>query len=104
MNRATPVLGKAIWTVLVTAEAPAGLQDPQSVHYTCVDGTKLQATFSAPSTSVGSVKLVYAGSSTSDPDRRALHPDGRAISSTEMKLPQALFADGGRYTQGDVEF
>ena len=62
MNRATPVLGKAIWTALflVAAAAAAGAQDPQSVHYTCVDGTKLQATFSAPSTSVGSVKLVYA--------------------------------------------
>ncbi|MEZ0167488.1 MliC family protein [Microvirga sp. TS319] len=35
---------------------------------------------------MGSVKLVYAGS------------------STEMTLPQALSADGARYTQGDVEF
>ena len=25
-------------------------------------------------------------------------------SSTEMTLPQALSADGGRYTQGDIEF
>jgi membrane-bound inhibitor of C-type lysozyme len=35
---------------------------------------------------MGSVKLVYAGS------------------STETTLPQALSADGGRYAQGDVEF
>ena len=35
---------------------------------------------------MGSVKLVYTGS------------------STETTLPQALSADGGRYTPGDVEF
>ena len=35
---------------------------------------------------MGSVKLVYAGA------------------STETTLPQAISADGGRYTQGDVEF
>jgi len=35
---------------------------------------------------MGSVKLVFAGS------------------STEMTLPQALSADGGRYTEGDIEF
>jgi membrane-bound inhibitor of C-type lysozyme len=34
---------------------------------------------------MGSVKLVFAGS------------------STETTLPPALSADGGRYTQGDVE-
>jgi membrane-bound inhibitor of C-type lysozyme len=35
---------------------------------------------------MGSVKLIYAGS------------------STERTLPQALSADGGRYMRGDVEF
>jgi membrane-bound inhibitor of C-type lysozyme len=87
MNRSTPPLGQALLTALfLVSAAGAAAHDPQSVHYTCVDGTKLQATFSAPSTSVGSVKLVYAGL------------------STETTLPQALSADGGRYTQGDVEF
>jgi membrane-bound inhibitor of C-type lysozyme len=70
----------------VCAVAGAAAQGPISVRYTCGDGTKLQATFSPPGASMGSVKLVYAGS------------------STETTLPQALSADGGRYTQGDVEF
>ena len=64
----------------------SGGPDRPPVHYTCADGTKLQATFSPPSISMGSVKLVFAGS------------------STEMTLPQALSADGGRYTEGDIEF
>ena len=63
-----------------------GHHDRPPVHYTCADGTKLQATFSPLSTLMGSVKLVFAGS------------------STEMTLPQALSADGGRYTEGDIEF
>ena len=60
VNRATPVLGKAIWTVLflVAAAAAAGAQDPQPVHNTCADGTNLQAAFSPPGTSMGSVQLV----------------------------------------------
>jgi membrane-bound inhibitor of C-type lysozyme len=71
---------------LVGAAAGAVAKDRTHVHYTCADGTKLQVTFSPPSTSTGSVRLVYAGS------------------ATEMTLPQALSADGGRYTQGDIEF
>lgn len=87
VNRAAPVLSKAIWIALFpTGAAGAAAQDPQSVHYTCVDGAKLQATFSRPSSSMGSVKLAYAGS------------------STDTTLPQAISADGGRYTQGDVDF
>jgi len=88
VNRATPVLGKAMWAAvfLIATAAGAVAQDPKPVRYTCADGTELQATFSPSSTSMGSVKLVYAGS------------------VTETTLPQALSADGGRYTQGDVEF
>jgi membrane-bound inhibitor of C-type lysozyme len=71
---------------LVGAATGAVAQDRTPVHYICADGTRLQATFSPPSTSMGSVKLVYAGF------------------STEMTLPQALSADGGRYTEGDIEF
>ncbi|MGF9762547.1 MliC family protein [Microvirga sp. 0TCS3.31] len=71
---------------LVSAATGAVAHDRTPVHYTCADGTKLQATFSPPNTSIGSVKLVYAGS------------------STEMTLLQALSMDGGRYTQADVEF
>jgi membrane-bound inhibitor of C-type lysozyme len=88
MNRSTPPLDSALLTALflVGAASGAAAQDHKPVHYTCADGTKLQAIFSPPSTSLGSVKLVYAGS------------------STETTLPQALSGDGGRYTQGDVEF
>jgi len=88
VSRATPVPGKITMMALLLAGAAAGAaaQDPKPVHYTCADGTKLQAMFSPPSTSLGSVKLIDAGS------------------STETTLPQALSADGGRYTQGEVEF
>jgi membrane-bound inhibitor of C-type lysozyme len=82
-----PVLNKTILAVLfMVGAAGAAARDPKPVQYTCADGTKLQTTFSPPSTSRGSVKLTYAGS------------------STEVTLPQALSTDGGRYTQGDVEF
>jgi membrane-bound inhibitor of C-type lysozyme len=88
MSRTPPALYRTILAGLlaVCIVAGAAAQGPISVQYTCVDGTKLQATFSPPGASMGSVKLVYAGS------------------STETTLPQALSADGGRYTQGDVEF
>jgi membrane-bound inhibitor of C-type lysozyme len=87
MHCATSIVSRVIVIPLfLVSAAGAAAQAPQLVHYTCLDGTKLQATFSAPSTSVGSIKLVYAGS------------------STETTLPQAHSADGGRYTRGDVEF
>ncbi len=88
MNRTHPAPGRMILATLYVVGAAAGAvaQDPELVHYTCTDGTKLQATFSPPGTSVGSVKLVYSGS------------------LSEMMLPQALSADGGRYTEGDIEF
>jgi membrane-bound inhibitor of C-type lysozyme len=88
VNCPSPVLGRTIMTALYLVSAATGAvaHDRTPVHYTCADGTKLQATFSPPNTSIGSVKLVYAGS------------------STEMTLLQALSADGGRYTQADVEF
>jgi membrane-bound inhibitor of C-type lysozyme len=88
MNRSTHPLGQALLTALflVGAAHAAVTQYPTPVHYTCADGTKLQAIFSPPNTSMGSVKLVYAGS------------------STETTLPQALSADGGRYMQGEIEF
>jgi membrane-bound inhibitor of C-type lysozyme len=87
MRCATSIVSRVIVIPLfLVSAAGAVAQAPRLVHYTCLDGTKLQATFLAPSTSVGSVKLVYAGS------------------STETTLPQALSADGGRYMRGDVEF
>ena len=87
MNGGTPVLGVVVMAALLLVNAPgASAQTPKPVPYTCADGTKLQATFSPPSASQGSVTLVYAGS------------------STGTILPQAVSADGGRYTQGDIEF
>jgi membrane-bound inhibitor of C-type lysozyme len=87
VNRTTPVLSKALWTALFLLGAVgAGAQTSHPVHYICADGTKLQAIFSPPGTSMGSVKLIYAGS------------------SAETTLPQVVSADGGRYTQGNVEF
>ena len=66
MSRSIPPVGWALLTALFLAGASSGAagQDPKPVHYTCADGTKLQAMFSPPSTSLGSVKLVYVGSST----------------------------------------
>jgi membrane-bound inhibitor of C-type lysozyme len=88
MNRALPALGRTILTTLYVLGAAAGAaaQDAQPLHYTCADGTKLQATFSPLGASTGSVKLVYSGS------------------PSEIVLPQAVAADGGRYIKGDVEF
>jgi membrane-bound inhibitor of C-type lysozyme len=87
VNYTTPAQDRPILIALfLVAAAGAVARDPKPVHYTCADGTKLQAMFSPPSASMGSVKLVYARS------------------STETTLPQALSADGGRYIQGDVEF
>jgi membrane-bound inhibitor of C-type lysozyme len=88
MNDAIRVLGRTVMVALLLAGAGTGAvaQEAKPVHYTCADGTKLQATFSPPSASMGSVKLVYAGS------------------PAEATLPQAISADGGRYTHGDVEF
>jgi membrane-bound inhibitor of C-type lysozyme len=88
VSNATWVLGRTVLIALLFTGAGTGAaaQDPKPVHYTCTDGTKLQAMFFPPSPSTGSVNLVYAGS------------------LAETTLPQAISADGGRYTHGDVEF
>ena len=88
VNDTTRAPGRTVLLALFMAGAVTGVsaQEPKPVPYTCADGTKLQATFSPPSASLGSVKLVYAGS------------------PAETTLPQAISADGGRYTHGDVEF
>jgi membrane-bound inhibitor of C-type lysozyme len=84
----SPVGSKAMVTALLLFCGTAGAvaRDAKPVSYTCADGTSLQAVFSPAGSSMGSVKLVYA-----EP-------------SSVMTLPQAISADGGRYTQGDVEF
>jgi membrane-bound inhibitor of C-type lysozyme len=54
-------------------------------HYTCSGGSKLTADFSPPNTAKGNVRLTFG--------------TGR-----ELKLPQVLSADGGRYAAADIEF
>ena len=79
--------GTSVLAALLTAAAAgAPAQAPRPVDYTCADGTRVTATFSPPGNAMGSVKLAYAGS------------------SSEVTLPQAVSADGGRYVRGDVEF
>ncbi|HEY5207286.1 MAG TPA: MliC family protein [Roseiarcus sp.] len=54
-------------------------------HYACSDGGKLIANFSPPDTAKGSVALTFG--------------TGR-----ELRLPQVLSADGGRYADAGIEF
>jgi membrane-bound inhibitor of C-type lysozyme len=83
-----PVGSKTMVTALLLLCGTAGAvaREAKPVSYTCADGTSLQAIFSPAGSSMGSVKLVYA-----EP-------------SSVTTLPQAISADGGRYTLGDVEF
>jgi membrane-bound inhibitor of C-type lysozyme len=56
-----------------------------AARYTCSEGSKLTANFFPPDTAKGSVALTFG--------------TGR-----ELKLPQVLSADGGRYADADIEF
>jgi membrane-bound inhibitor of C-type lysozyme len=53
--------------------------------YRCADGTAVRALFSAPGPT-GSVRLTFAGK------------------GSNVSLPQAPSADGGRYADGGMEF
>src|SRR5688572_11658452 len=53
--------------------------------YTCSGGVSLEANFSEPGVSPGSVVLTFADAG-------------------EIALPQVMSADGGRYAEGDLEF
>lgn len=88
VSGASCILGRALLSALFVASTASAVavQELRPVHYTCADGTRLQATFSPPSVSTGYAKLAYAGG------------------TIEITLPQAVSADGGRYTLGDVEF
>jgi membrane-bound inhibitor of C-type lysozyme len=70
-----------VLAVLVSASAARATE----ARYTCSDGSKLTAQFSPPDTAKGSVALTFG--------------TGR-----ELKLPQVLSADGGRYADADIEF
>jgi membrane-bound inhibitor of C-type lysozyme len=68
---------------LVSAVATVAFAGPSlatEARYTCSDGSKLTAQFSPPDTAKGSVALTFG--------------TGR-----ELKLPQVLSADGGRYAE-----
>ncbi len=67
--------------ILVSATPALAIE----ARYTCSDGSKLTANFSPPDTAKGSVALTFG--------------TGR-----ELKLPQVLSADGGRYANADIEF
>jgi membrane-bound inhibitor of C-type lysozyme len=54
--------------------------------YVCSGGTRLTAVFSPPGRSLGQVELSIAGS----PDK--------------IVVPQVMSADGGRYSNQDIEF
>ena len=69
----------------VATAAFAGPALAAETQYTCSDGSKLGAKFSPPDTAEGSVALTFG--------------TGR-----ELKLPQVLSADGGRYADADIEF
>jgi membrane-bound inhibitor of C-type lysozyme len=74
--------------VLVSAAAILVAATPAlatEAHYTCSDGSKLSANFSPPDAAKGNVALTFG--------------TGR-----ELKLPQVLSADGGRYADADIEF
>jgi membrane-bound inhibitor of C-type lysozyme len=73
----------AIVSMVVTV-ALSGPALATEAHYTCRDGSKLKADFSPPEGTKGSVALTFG--------------TGR-----ELKLPQVLSADGGRYANADIE-
>jgi membrane-bound inhibitor of C-type lysozyme len=73
---------------LVSAAATVAFAGPalaSEARYICSDGSKLTAQFSSPDTAKGGVALTFG--------------TGR-----ELKLPQVLSADGGRYADADIEF
>ena len=79
MPRSTIVWGIALGIVSSPALAT-------EASYICADGTKLNAVFSTPKATPGSVVLTFAGA------------------PAAVTLPQALSADGGRYADADIEF
>lgn len=76
---------KAAPAALVLLAGMTGQALSIEASYTCQGGVKLQATFSDPGASPGSVVLTFADAG-------------------EVTLPQVMSADGGRYAEGDVEF
>jgi len=70
--------------VALTAFAEAAYAT--EAKFKCSSGTQVHARFSGPGVTPGFVVLTIAGA-----------PD-------QIRLPQVLSADGGRYAEGDIEF
>ena len=77
------VVALAGFAALAIVTTPAFAVD---VNYTCSEGTRLTAMFSAPGASPGNVVLVIAGA------------------NAKVTLPQVKSADGGRYANDEMEF
>ena len=77
------VVAPAGFVALAIVTTPAFAAD---VNYTCSEGTRLTAMFSAPGASPGNVVLVIAGA------------------NAKVTLPQVKSADGGRYANDEMEF
>ena len=77
----------AHWGTLAALALAANVAGAAEVtaHYSCSDGSRLVATFVTPSNGAASVALQLSGGKT-------------------LSLPQAMSADGGRYTDGKTEF
>jgi membrane-bound inhibitor of C-type lysozyme len=73
-------LVSAVVTLAISAPAYA-----TEARYVCSGGGELTAWFSSPGAPKGDVAL-------------------RFDTGRELKLPQVLSADGGRYANGDIEF
>ena len=77
----------AHWGALAALALAAKLAGAAEVtaHYACSDGSRLVATFVTSPDAAASVTLQLPGGKT-------------------LSLPQAMSADGGRYTDGKTEF
>lgn len=75
------LLGSFTLALLATAAPFASAED-----YTCDDQTRLTATFIAPPSGAGAVKIVFVGT------------------GAPMTLPRVPSADGARFAAGIVEF
>jgi membrane-bound inhibitor of C-type lysozyme len=89
----TTTLTPAKLTLTVVAALAAALfaastvaSNATTANYTCEGGTRLTADFSLPGSTPGSVVLRFNGT------------------LAEVKLPQVLSADGGRYANDRIEF
>ena len=80
------MISKASCIAVVLLLASTGGASATEASYLCGGGMQLTAAFSSPSESLGRVVLKIAGS------------------PHKIVLPQVMSADGGRYSNQDIEF